>query len=327
MNINPAKTALLVLDFQGTILGSLPDADPLVARVAGAIDAMRAAGGAVVYVRVAFTQEDLSDFPAHSSMGRRMNSLGEAVHVDAAATQVDARLAPRPGDIVVRKRRVGPFSTTDLEQQLRAKGIDTLLICGIHTSGCVLSCVREAHDLDYRTIVLADCCADPDLEVNDFLINKIFPKQSEVVNFSDIQNTFPAMLTSEREYVEIHTLYAAYNQAIDSGDADGWAATFVEDGTFHHPSRAWRGREELHRFVEKRSTKLLEDPITDQRHWNDAIKITFFGTRATVSCDLLVVGTLRSNGSSAIAARGRYEDTLVKSTDGWRFVERRLTVQ
>jgi nicotinamidase-related amidase len=59
--------------------------------------------------------------------------------------------APAAGDIVVRKTRVGPFLTTDLDQQLRARRVDTLLLAGISTSGVVLSTVRDAHDRDYRT--------------------------------------------------------------------------------------------------------------------------------------------------------------------------------
>ncbi|HEX7914085.1 MAG TPA: isochorismatase family protein, partial [Paraburkholderia sp.] len=281
MKINPAKTALLVLDFQGTILASLPDADSLVERVADAIAAVRATDCTVAYVRVAFTEEELTYFPAYSAMGQRMNSMGEAVLMDAPATQVDSRLAPQPGDIVVRKRRVGPFSTTDLDAQLRQKGIDTLVLCGIHTSGCVLTGVREAHDLDYRIFVLADCCADPDPRINEFLTATILPRQAEVASVADLRAALPVTGTNARDELEIRALYIAYNRAIDSGDAAGWAATFVDDGNFHHPARTWSGQGELCEFVQRRGARLSDDPIADQRHWNDAITVTLNGDRAT----------------------------------------------
>ena len=46
--------------------------------------------------------------------------------------------------------------------------------------------VREAHDLDYRVIVLSDACADPDAQVHDFLVGRIFPRQALVCAASDL---------------------------------------------------------------------------------------------------------------------------------------------
>jgi nicotinamidase-related amidase len=66
------------------------------------------------------------------------------------------------GDIVVRKVRVGPFGTTDLHDQPQARGIDTLLLAGLTSSGVVLSAVRDGHDRDYRLIVVSDLTADPE---------------------------------------------------------------------------------------------------------------------------------------------------------------------
>ena len=59
------------------------------------------------------------------------------------------------------KHRVSPFVGTDLETLLRANGVDTLVLAGVHTSGVVLSTVRHAGDLDYRLVVIRHCCADP----------------------------------------------------------------------------------------------------------------------------------------------------------------------
>lgn len=174
------------MDFQGTILATIPNPDFIIEKTKSAIEATRMAGGAVAFVRVAFEPGELAAFPAHSAMGQRMNALGEAVLAEAPGTQIDQRLSPQPDDISVRKSRVGPFSTTDLDQQLRRRNIDTLLVCGIHTSGCVLTTVRDGHDLDYRLIVISDCCADPDPSMHEFLVAKILPKQAEVVALNDV---------------------------------------------------------------------------------------------------------------------------------------------
>ena len=179
--LDPARTALLVMDYQLGILGRLPDADALVARTAEAIDLVRRAGGTVGYVRVAFTDADLAAMPATSSMGARVAG-GAAAFGDASPhTQIDERVAPRDGDVVVRKTRVGAFSTTDLDDRLRGRGIDTLLLAGISTSGVVLSTVRDGADRDYRLVVVSDLCAAPDPETHAFLVERLYPRQAEVV--------------------------------------------------------------------------------------------------------------------------------------------------
>jgi nicotinamidase-related amidase len=63
---------------------------------------------------------------------------------------------------------------------LRANGIETLVVTGIATSGVVLSTVRHAADADYRVVVVADCCADPDPDVHRVLIEKVFARQTTV---------------------------------------------------------------------------------------------------------------------------------------------------
>jgi nicotinamidase-related amidase len=102
------------------------------------------------------------------------------------STQIDARIAPEPGDIEVRKVRVGAFSTTDLAQQLTERGIDTLLLAGIATSGVILSTIRDAADRDYRLLVVEDACADADDEVHRVLTTKVFPRQADVVATADL---------------------------------------------------------------------------------------------------------------------------------------------
>ena len=185
--LDPARCALLAMDFQGSILGFLPDAAPLLSIVGETIDAVRRSGGRVGYVRVGFEPADVRAFPEHSAMGARIRAAGPNMHADSPMTAVHGSILPRPGDIVVRKTRVGAFSTTDLHRQLRAAAVDTLVLSGVHTSGVVLSTVREAHDLDYRVVVLSDGCADPDAQVHEFLTTRIFPKQAAVCTASELR--------------------------------------------------------------------------------------------------------------------------------------------
>jgi nicotinamidase-related amidase len=118
-------------------------------------------------------------------------AAGGAAHSESPATAVHDHVAPEPGDLIVRKTRVGAFSTTDLDTQLRDPNITTLILAGITTSGVVLSTLRDAHDRDYRVVVLADACADSDPEVHDFPMEKIFPRQAHVITI----DTQPALLS------------------------------------------------------------------------------------------------------------------------------------
>jgi MFS family permease len=190
--IDPRRTALLVMDYQPAILGAIDEPEDLLSRVADAIAIVRRSGGKVGYVRVAFEDADIEAVPATSMMASAIASGGQALHSDAPASAVHDRLAPEPGDIIVRKTRVGAFSTTDLHEQLRDRALDTLILAGISTSGVVLSTVRDAHDRDYRLFVLADASADPDPEVHDFLTERLFPRQAQVITIADLPALLPA---------------------------------------------------------------------------------------------------------------------------------------
>ena len=104
-------------------------------------------------------------------------SEGAVIHPAAAA---------RERELIVVKHRIGPFVGTHLETLLRANSVDTLVLTGVHTSGAVLSTVRHAGDLDYRLVVVRDCCADPDAEVHAMLLDIVIAKQTAVVTTAEL---------------------------------------------------------------------------------------------------------------------------------------------
>jgi nicotinamidase-related amidase len=191
--IDPRHTALLVMDYQAGIVGRLSESEALLARAAEAIAAVRRHGGQVGYVRVAFEDADYDALPATSAMAAAVAARGKnGLHASSPATAIHEDVAPVPGDIVVRKTRVGAFSTTDLDRQLRGRGITTLILAGISTSGVLLSTVRDAADRDYRVLVLADVSADPDPEVHAFLTTRIFPRQARVITLAELDGVLSA---------------------------------------------------------------------------------------------------------------------------------------
>jgi nicotinamidase-related amidase len=184
--IDPRSAALLVMDYQPAWIQTLTDSDALLSRAAQAIATVRARGAQVAYCRVAFTPADYGAVPARNLIFNQLASRPGALDEDAPATAIDDRVAPEPSDKVVRKTRVGAFARTDLDEWLRDRAIDTLILAGISTSGVVLSTVCDAADRDYRLVVLADACADRDPEIQDLLIHKVFPQRAQVIMVADL---------------------------------------------------------------------------------------------------------------------------------------------
>jgi nicotinamidase-related amidase len=181
----PAQTALLLMDYQQAVLGSLADPAPVLEHARQALAWARKNDVQVVYVRVAFTEEDFAGVPTHSKVFAPV-AQNKFLLDGSPEAALDESLEVRDEDILVRKTRFGAFSTSDLYRDLHAKGIDTLIIAGISTSGVVLSTLRDAGDQDYRLFVLADATADPDAEVHRVLTEKVFPHQADVLLTGDL---------------------------------------------------------------------------------------------------------------------------------------------
>ena len=127
------------------------------------------------------------------------------------------------------------------------------------------------------------------------------------------------MALSLNDKSEIAELAARYNLTIDSGDADGWAATFTEDGIFEAPHARPQGREELRQYVLKR------DPARRSwRHWINNLIIEGDGDHATLTCYLNLINTAAGPDDHRIAGIGVYRDTLERRQGAWKFTHRHL---
>ena len=186
LRINPARTALLIMDYENDIVGMLPEETrtAFVERAAAVLKEARQAKLQIIYVVVRFRP----GYPEVNSQNKLFSSLKESGRLleGTPGAEIDSRVTPQPGDIVVTKRRVGAFSTTDLETVLRSHNISRLVLFGISTSGVVLSTVRWAADMDYSLVVVSDLCADRDPEVHRVLMDKIFPWQATVVTSKEV---------------------------------------------------------------------------------------------------------------------------------------------
>jgi isochorismate hydrolase len=132
--LDPEHTAFLVMDFQYGTLDAIPHSEELLDRMVTVIALARRAGVQIAHVWVAFEDDDYAAVPATNTFWTAV-AEGRLLHRADPARAIHHKVAPEPGDIVVRKTRIGPFSTTDLDEQLRRRGITTIVLAGISTGG------------------------------------------------------------------------------------------------------------------------------------------------------------------------------------------------
>jgi len=173
------RSALLVMDIQPGILDRVPDSAAFLARATEAVRRARRHAVPVIHVVVGF-RPGLPEVSAQNQSFSALKQQPPAFIIDPQPA-----IPPEGSDVVVTKRRVSAFAGSDLEVVLRAGEIRHLVLCGIATSGVVLSTVREAADKDYRLTVLADLCADTDPEVHSVLTAKVFPRQAQVTSAAE----------------------------------------------------------------------------------------------------------------------------------------------
>ena len=160
------KPALLIVDFQvgfsdpevfggGNVQDAVQATIPL-------LQEARALGLPVAYTRVVFA-DDGSDAGV---FGMKVPALKRLTD-DAAISQIVPELAPEPGEYIVRKTGPSAFFDTSLASWLNAKGVDSLLVAGATTSGCVRASVIDAISYNYRTTVVSNCCGDRALDPHE----------------------------------------------------------------------------------------------------------------------------------------------------------------
>jgi nicotinamidase-related amidase len=175
LQLDPKKTALVLIDLQNAIVGmnTAPyTAVQVVENSKKLAETFRAAGAPVVYVRV-----DINEFlklPVDQP-----NNMGDKP-IPAVASEIAPSAGFQPGDILVTKRHWGAFANTDLEQQLKARGVDTVVLTGISTNIGVESTARQGTGHGFAFVVVEDACSAQDAEQHRFAFETIFPRLARV---------------------------------------------------------------------------------------------------------------------------------------------------
>ena len=170
------RTALVLIDLQVGI-ARIVDPDALAAPLARAAQlaaSFRDRGRPVILVRTSFAG-DGADAPRNRTEVARPSGRPPANWTDPLS-EVDAQ----PSDVVVIKHQPGAFHGTDLDLQLRRRGVTGIVLGGVATSLGVESTGRAAYDLGYNLTFAADAMADPDPDAHRHSVHVTFPKFGEV---------------------------------------------------------------------------------------------------------------------------------------------------
>ncbi|KAG9003750.1 hypothetical protein FRB94_002964 [Tulasnella sp. JGI-2019a] len=183
MKLNPSETAFLTLDMQSGIIDMLKLPETFLPTMSRAITHARSINIPIIHVGVSFAPgypELPKDWSFNPNHGFKMAKDNNMFLRGSKSTQFPEELL-KEGDIVIYKYRVSAFTGNGLEMLLKSMGVRHLVLCGIATSGIVLSTVRAAYDKDFGMTILSDGCMDRDEEVHRVLTEKVFAKQANVV--------------------------------------------------------------------------------------------------------------------------------------------------
>ncbi|GGX74322.1 hydrolase [Streptomyces anandii] len=177
------RTALVAIDLQAGIVGA-PTAPysgtEVVSRTAELADAFRARDLPVVLVRVSFAP-DFGDVPPGRTEAPRSGG-GRPEGWDVIVPE----LAGHAGDITVTKHNWGAFHGTDLDVQLRRRGVTQIVLTGIATSIGVESTARAAYEHGYHVTLATDAMSDLDAEGHRGSVARVFPRLGETGTTAEI---------------------------------------------------------------------------------------------------------------------------------------------
>lgn len=185
MDIDPARTALVAIDLQQGIVANstAPHASAMVvARSRAIADALRWAGGTVVLVTVDFHKGFADALAQPADMASPRSADGPP----ADFARIVPEMGALEGDLRIVKRQWGAFYGTELDLQLRRRGIDTIILTGIATHMGVESTARSAWEHGYRLIFAEDAMASFSDALHAFPVENIFPRLGHVRQTEEI---------------------------------------------------------------------------------------------------------------------------------------------
>ena len=184
------RPALLIIDFVNGFAnpdqfggGNIGEA---IESTRGLLAEARVLGLPIAYTRVVYA-DDGSDAGVFTLKAPALTQLTE----NAFASQVVDQLTPRDGEYVVRKTQPSAFFGTNLTAWFISKGVDTVIVTGCTTSGCVRASVIDSMSYNFRTVVAIDCVGDRALGPHD-------------ANLFDMEQKYADLMTSTQIMAILH---------------------------------------------------------------------------------------------------------------------------
>lgn len=199
--LEPSRCALVVVDIQkdfaapdgllGRLGVNLAPAEAVIDRIEELIPSARAAGATLAFMRVVTAPETDSNALKAFHL-RKGQPGGEAICrlEDGGADYY--RVEPQPGDIEVEKLLYDSFHHTDFEEQLRQRGIDTLVITGLSTDCCVDATARGAFHRDFHVFIVSDACAAYEEGLHENSLNALSKNCALLITSSDVMAAWNA---------------------------------------------------------------------------------------------------------------------------------------
>lgn len=184
-----AQPAILVIDMQndflddGCFLYLGPDSHQVIPPIQRLLDTARRTGVPIVYTQQVH-RPDFADGGrwADKFTGFKQGGLREGT----PGVEIAEEIRPEPGDHVIKKRRPSGFFQTDLDVYLRSLGVDTVILTGCTTSGCIRATALDAFSYNYRLIVPRECVGDRAREPHEANLFDINMKYGDVVSLDEV---------------------------------------------------------------------------------------------------------------------------------------------
>ena len=174
LSLDMRGTALVLIDLQHGIVAMDVHPQPgsqVVARCRHLADAFRTAGAAVVLVTVGSHADGKDMLQPPCDAG-----YPPAAQRPANWSQVVPEIGEQPGDIRIMKRQWGAFYGTELDLQLRRRGVRTIVLAGLSTHVGVESTARDAYEQGYEQVFVSDAMAAPSAEAHANTLKFVFPR-------------------------------------------------------------------------------------------------------------------------------------------------------
>lgn len=179
-----ARPALVLVDMiEGftnpeCALGS--DADSVVAACGKLLQAFRKHGLPVFFTTVIYRDD------SQARVFRDRLPALDVLKPDSRWVRIDSRLSPLPDEPVMEKQWASGFFATGLAQQLRDAGADSLVVCGLTTSGCVRATAVDGLQHDFRVVVPREATGDRNLQAHEANLFDLDAKYADVVSVDDV---------------------------------------------------------------------------------------------------------------------------------------------